>query len=71
MQHCVGPGSRQLAEQIKKIVTAMRHRPRQPNTQSHRQFLLQQLELTRSLQEQFSHIDLSRELAFFKEETLR
>jgi hypothetical protein len=71
MQHCVEPGSRQLAEQIKKIVTAMRHRPRQPNTQSHRQFLLQQLELTRSLQEQFSHIDLSRELAFFKEETLR
>jgi hypothetical protein len=67
MQHCVSTEARLVAEQIKKVVTAMRHRPRQPNTHSHRQFLSQQLDLARTLQEQYPQIDFSRELAYFKE----
>ncbi|MFM8805808.1 MAG: GSCFA domain-containing protein [Sphingomonadales bacterium] len=67
MQQVVSSETRSLAEQIKKIVTAMRHRPRQPHTIAHRQFLLQQLAVTQALQEQYPRIDFSRELAYFKE----
>jgi hypothetical protein len=70
MQHCVGSETRLLSEKIKKVVTATRHRPRQPNTKSHRQFLVQQLDLTRALQEQCPQVDLSRELAYFKQAAL-
>ena len=65
MQHCVGAETRSLAEQVKKVVTAMRHRPRQPETHSHRQFLLQQLALAQSIQAQHPQIDLRREIAYF------
>lgn len=67
MEYYVSPEARLLAEQVKKVVTAIRHRPRQPNTRAHRQFLLQQYELAATLQEQHPQLDLSRELAFLKQ----
>lgn len=67
MQHCVSDKTRSIAEQVKKVVTAMRHRPRQPDSPSHRQFLLQQLAFAHSLQEQHPSIDLGREIAYFSQ----
>lgn len=67
MESCVSVDARSLSEQIKKIVISMRHRPRQPDTQLHRQFLMQQWELTKSLQKQYPQIDLSHELLFFQD----
>lgn len=65
MQYCVDDDTRSLSEQIKKLVTALRHRPRFPNTQSHHQFLTQQLSTAQSLQKQYPQIDLGREIAYF------
>lgn len=65
MENCVSADTRELSGQIKKIVTAMRHRPRQPQTQLHRQFLSQQLALAQSLQKQYPQLDLHLEIAFF------
>lgn len=67
MEHCVSADAVSVAAQIKKLVTAMRHRPRQPQTQSHRVFLKQQYEIALALQQQYPQIDLSGELAYFKE----
>ncbi|NDF97581.1 MAG: GSCFA domain-containing protein [Chitinophagia bacterium] len=67
MEHCVSADAASVAEHIKKLVTAMRHRPRQPHTQSHRQFLTQQYEMAAALQKKYPQIDLSLELAYFKE----
>jgi hypothetical protein len=69
LEHCVGSETRSLSEQVKKLITAMRHRPRQPQTQLHQQFLRQQYELAQSLQRQYPQLDLRRALAYFKEAT--
>jgi len=69
LEHCVGSETRSLSEQVKKLVMAMRHRPRQPQTQLHQQFLRQQYELAQSLQRQYPQLDLRRALAYFKEAT--
>jgi len=68
-EHCLSQESLPIAEQIKKLVMAMRHRPRQPNTQQHLQFLKQHYALAQSLQGQFPEIDLQQELSYFKNAT--
>jgi len=68
MEHCVSKEAMSLAEQIKKLVMAMRHRPRMPKTQQHLAFLKQHYDMALSLHEQYPAIDLNLELAFFKQE---
>jgi hypothetical protein len=52
-------------EEIKKIGTAFRHKPFQPNTEAHQRFLQSSLTKTKQLQKAFPQLDFSRELAYF------
>ncbi|HYF30100.1 MAG TPA: GSCFA domain-containing protein [Chitinophagaceae bacterium] len=66
VQHFVDEPSQALMQEIKKIVTARKHRPLQPSTQAHRQFLQSHFEKAHALQQQYSFLDLSEELKYFK-----
>jgi hypothetical protein len=58
--------TRQLMEEIKKIVIARKHRAFQPETNAHKTFLKTHLEKTKELQSKFSFLDLSDEINYFK-----
>ena len=57
--------SRQLMEEIKKIVIARKHKPFQPETNAHKTFLKTHLEKTKELQSKFSFLDLNDEINYF------
>lgn len=59
-----GP-SRQLMEEVRKIVVARNHRAFQPATQAHQKFLSAHLEKARQLQAQYPLLDLSGEINYF------
>lgn len=65
VQHYIDEPSQALMQEIKKIVTARRHKPFQPSTMAHQQFLRAHLEKARSLQQQYPFIDLRDELQYF------
>jgi hypothetical protein len=65
VQHCIDePGQRLLGE-VKKIVTARRHRALQPATQAHRRFLQDHWQKASELARQYPFLDLGEELAYF------
>jgi hypothetical protein len=59
--------SRQLMEEVSRIVSARRHQPFQPMTNAHRQFLQAHYELTKELKSKYPGLDLEEELAYFSE----
>jgi len=59
--------TRELMEEVRKIVTARKHRPFQPGTQAHLLFLRSHYDKTKSLQERFPFLDLSKELDYFSQ----
>lgn len=61
----VDGASRQLMEEVRKIVIARNHRPFQPATNAHRQFLATHLQKALQLQQQFPFLDLSAEIHYF------
>jgi hypothetical protein len=63
---CIDENSRLLMEEIRRIVTARKHRPFQPDTEAHRKFLQSHYEKTKALQEKHSFLDLKEELEYFK-----
>jgi hypothetical protein len=65
-QACIDEPSRKLMEEIKKIVIARKHRPFQPQTHAHKQFLQSQWEKTNELAAKFPFINFVEELAYFK-----
>jgi hypothetical protein len=65
---CIDPGSRQLIDDIRKIVIASKHKAFQPETNAHRQFLLSHFEKTRELKEKYPFLDLDKELGYFSGE---
>ncbi|HEY4062184.1 MAG TPA: GSCFA domain-containing protein [Puia sp.] len=64
-RHCIDEPSRQLMEEIKKIVIARRHRPMQPSTQAHRRFLQDHWNKTDELRRKYPFLDLEDELGYF------
>ena len=66
-EYGIGAAARPLMEEIRKLVTARRHRPLHPSTQAHRQFLRAHYEKTLLLAKQYPFLDLSQELVFFNE----
>jgi hypothetical protein len=58
--------SQQLMEEIKKIVIARKHKPFQPETNAHKNFLKTHLKKTKELQSKFSFLDLRDEINYFK-----
>lgn len=65
---CLDEASRDLMEAVKKIVLARKHKPFNPQSQQHKQFLANAAAKARELQQQHPYIDFSGELAFFEQQ---
>ncbi|MDP4129591.1 MAG: GSCFA domain-containing protein [Bacteroidota bacterium] len=65
MQNYVEPSSQIMAEGIKKIQIAYRHKALHPDTEAHRRFLEEQFLKTRELADKYPFLDFTRELAHF------
>lgn len=61
------PETLQLMAQVEKIKTAMQHRPRQTQSEAHKRFRLQQLQLIEVLAARYPFMDWSFEKLFFSD----
>jgi len=66
-ENCIDESSRQLMQDIKKIVIARKHKAFQPETKAHRQFLSGYFEKIKALEQQFPFLDLKDELMYFSQ----
>lgn len=64
-ESCIATDARELMQELKKISIARRHRPMQPGTQAHKDFLQRHAEKVSQLQAQYSFLDLTEELHYF------
>jgi len=64
-RHYIGKDSQAIMTEVKKIVTARRHKAFQPTTQAHKRFLQDHLQKTEDLARRCPFLDLSEELAWF------
>jgi len=62
---CCNEQVRGLMDEIKKLVIARNHKPFNPTSQQHKQFLENQLQKTYSLQKLLPYLDFSKEVSFF------
>lgn len=65
IQSCIDVSSRQVMEEVKKIVAARKHKAFQPATNAHKQFLSVHLEKTRDLQKRYPFLNLEEEIVYF------
>ena len=65
-QHYIDESSQLLMEEVRKIVVARKHKPFQPDTNAHRQFLQNHYNKAKELQERYPFLDFGEELAYFK-----
>lgn len=66
-EYGIEAAARPLMEELRKLVTASRHRPLHPGTGAHARFRREQYEKAAELARRFPFLDLSQELAFFRE----
>ncbi len=64
---CIDDESRQIMEEVRKIVIARKHRAFQPETKAHQQFLIAQFEKATALQKKYPFLDLKEELVYFSQ----
>jgi len=64
---CIDESSRQLMQEVKRIVIARKHRAFQPGTKAHQQFLAAHFEKAKALQEKYPFLDLKEELVYFSQ----
>ncbi|MBN9383699.1 MAG: GSCFA domain-containing protein [Chitinophagaceae bacterium] len=64
-RHYIDKGAQAIMEEVKRIVTARRHKPFQPSTQAHKRFLQDHLERTKELALRCPFLDLREELEYF------
>ncbi len=62
---CLDDEARQLMDDLKKINIARRHKPFQPATEAHKQFLKVSAEKTKELQKKYPFLDLKEEISYF------
>jgi len=65
IRHCIDEQGQRLLEEVKKIVTARRHKPFQPATQAHRHFLREHWQKATELARRYPFLDLREELDYF------
>ncbi|KIC89973.1 GSCFA domain-containing protein [Flavihumibacter sp. ZG627] len=65
-KHYISGPSQDIMEQIQQIVNARRHKPFQPQTQAHRQFLHNFAVKAHQLQQEHPYLLLQDEIEFFK-----
>jgi hypothetical protein len=66
-ESCIEEGSRQLMKEVKDIVIARKHKPFQPETKAHQQFLMSYFEKTMTLLKKYPFLDLKEELVYFSQ----
>jgi hypothetical protein len=65
VEYGIESASRQVLEEVKKLVVARRHRPLHPETAAHARFLREQYERAADLSRRYPVLDLSEELSYF------
>ncbi len=65
---CFSESTKELMEQIKKLMIAKKHKPFNPQSQLHKKFLDQQLIKAKYLKDEYPYLDFSEELAFFSKD---
>jgi hypothetical protein len=65
VETCIEPAAVKIMEEVKKLVSARKHRPFQPRTRAHEQFLATHLEKTRQLKAVYPFLDLEKEMEYF------
>ncbi len=68
LQNFFSKETQEIVKKIQDIQTAYNHKPRNPNTLAHVQFLNSYLEKTLQLQKELPHLDWSKELKYFNGE---
>jgi hypothetical protein len=63
---CLDENTKQLTEEIKKIRIAKKHKPFNPQSNQHKQFLQNYLEKVNILQQQHPYLNFTEELKYFK-----
>jgi len=63
----ISKDSQAIIEEVRKIVTARKHKPFQPATQAHKRFLQDHLQRTADLAQRCPYLDLTEELAYFSQ----
>ena len=66
-ENCIAADAQQLMKEIRQLVIARRHRPFQPETKAHQQFLSSNFEKAKALKKQYSFLELSEELTYFSQ----
>ncbi len=66
-ESCIDEVTQQLMQEVKKIVIARKHKPFQPETKAHQQFLMAYFEKTKALQDKFPLLNLTEELVYFSQ----
>jgi hypothetical protein len=59
--------TQQLMQEVKKIVIARKHKPFQPETKAHQQFLITHFEKVKALQERYPYLNLKEEMVYFSQ----
>lgn len=66
MQHCIEEDSRRLSEEIQLIMIARKHKPFQPATDAHRNFLRAQLQKAKDLKAKHPFLEFEEEIRYFQ-----
>jgi hypothetical protein len=66
-ESCIDEQTQQLMQEVKKIVIARKHKPFQPETKAHQQFLMTHFEKVKALQEKYPNLNLKDELVYFSQ----
>jgi hypothetical protein len=66
-ESCFDQSTRDLMEEIKKIVIAKKHKPFNPQSSLHKKFLQQQLEKTKSILQIHPYLNFEEEIKYFSE----
>jgi GSCFA family len=69
IQYCVGSPSRAIAEEVKKIQIAFRHKALHPDTEAHKRFLKEYLLKTKAMAEKYPFLDFKGEINHFSSGT--
>jgi hypothetical protein len=65
-ENYIDPAAQTLMEEVRKIITARKHKAFQPATKAHHQFLQAQAIKTAELMQQYAFLNLKEELDFFR-----
>lgn len=65
LEHCIDPACLPLLRQLDQLYKAKHHRPKSTQSEAHKKFLQEQLDLSRSLKEQYPYLDLDEEIRLF------